>query len=126
MLGLVHRDIKPHNIMLCDRGGEYDFVKVLDFGLVKHFRRQDAPQITGDFQISGTPLYLAPELLVEPQVADTRIDIYAFGIVGFNLLTGHDPFEGHSVTDLLTIHSTPKHLGQLNGPVNQFPQHSTS
>jgi serine/threonine protein kinase len=99
-IGLIHRDIKPQNIMLCERGGECDFVKVLDFGLVKPVGDPGAPQITAGFQISGTPLYMAPEMLREPQNADARADIYALGVVGFHLLTGRDPFEAADLIEL--------------------------
>lgn len=91
-VGLIHRDIKPHNIMLCERGGEYDFVKVLDFGLVRPVAPSGDARLTADFQVSGTPHYIAPEVLREPQHADARADIYALGVVSFHLLTGRHPF----------------------------------
>ena len=69
-VGLIHRDIKPQNIMLCERGGQWDFVKVLDFGLVKQLPDGHAPQLTADQQVSGTPLYIAPEVWIQPQRAD--------------------------------------------------------
>jgi tRNA A-37 threonylcarbamoyl transferase component Bud32 len=99
-VGLIHRDIKPQNIMLCERGGQWDFVKVLDFGLVKQLPDGHAPQLTADQQVSGTPLYIAPEVWTQPQQADARADIYALGVVGFNLLTGGDPFEADTLAGL--------------------------
>lgn len=99
--GLIHRDIKPQNIMLCERGGQWDFVKVLDFGLVKPARGAAALQLTADQQVSGTPLYIAPEVWLNPEQADARSDIYALGVVGFQLLTGRDPFELDSLAGLI-------------------------
>jgi hypothetical protein len=99
--GLIHRDIKLQNIMLCERGGEYDFVKVLDFGLVRPVARSEDARLTADFRISGTPHYIAPEVLREPQHADARADIYALGVVSFNLLTGRSPFDTANLADLL-------------------------
>jgi serine/threonine-protein kinase len=99
--GLVHRDIKPHNIMLCQRGGEADFVKVLDFGLVKNIETPQAAEITATGKLTGTPLYLAPERVTQPQVADPRSDIYAVGAVGYNLVTGRAIFDCDGQFDVL-------------------------
>ncbi|MBX9790966.1 MAG: serine/threonine protein kinase [Pirellulales bacterium] len=99
--GLVHRDIKPHNIMLCQRGGEADFIKVLDFGLVKNIETPRAAEITATGKLTGTPLYLAPERVTQPQVADPRSDIYAVGAVGYNLVTGRPIFASASDFDVL-------------------------
>ncbi len=97
-MGLVHRDIKPHNIMLCRRGGENDVVKVLDFGLVKQIH---GPEATSHTVLAGTPMYMAPERLDAPQENDPRIDIYAFGAVGFFLLTGREIFLDDGVHGIL-------------------------
>jgi len=99
--GLVHRDIKPHNIMLCQRGGQADFVKVLDFGLVKNIETPRAAEITATGKLAGTPLYLAPERVSQPQVVDPRSDIYAVGAVGYNLVTGRTIFPSQSELDVL-------------------------
>ena len=96
--GLVHRDIKPQNIMLCQRGGESDVVKVLDFGLVKPVSSMEATKITKTMGVIGTPLYMAPERLRDPESNDPKSDIYSLGAVGFNLLTGHDIY--HDVSDV--------------------------
>ena len=93
-IGLIHRDIKPQNIMLCERGGQWDVVKVLDFGLVKQVADAQAPQLTADFQVSGTPLYIAPEVWTKPQQADARADIYALGVVGLQPADGQRPVRG--------------------------------
>jgi serine/threonine-protein kinase len=91
--GLVHRDIKPENIMVCRRGGEFDVVKILDFGLVKSLAEQHSRDLTRALRILGTPLYMAPERLKDPSDADARADIYAVGAVAFILLTGKKLFE---------------------------------
>jgi serine/threonine-protein kinase len=91
--GLVHRDIKPENIMVCRYGGEYDFVKILDFGLVKHVSQQHSRDLTRSQRILGTPLYMAPERLRDPSDVDARADVYAVGAVAFLMLTGRRLFE---------------------------------
>jgi serine/threonine-protein kinase len=94
--GLVHRDIKPANVMLCRRGGEYDVVKVLDFGLVKDTRSPHTRDLTRALHVLGTPAFMAPERIERPDSADLRSDLYALGAVGFFLLTGKAPFDGDS------------------------------
>jgi serine/threonine protein kinase len=91
-LGLVHRDVKPANVILCQRGGVSDFVKVVDFGLAMDPSFNLAPQITQAGLISGTPLYIAPECLDDPAKVSPRSDLYAVGAVAFYLLTGRELF----------------------------------
>ncbi|MGD9903387.1 MAG: serine/threonine-protein kinase [Vicinamibacterales bacterium] len=92
--GLIHRDVKPANIYVCRLGLEYDFVKVLDFGLVRHEDgAQGATLLTGDAGIVGTPAYMAPEAIVGGAI-DRRTDVYALGCVAYFLLTG-EPVFGH-------------------------------
>ncbi len=98
-MGLIHRDIKPPNVILCERGGQYDSVKVLDFGLVKDVRNQDV-QMTAMHEVAGTPAYVAPERLTDPEKVDHRADIYSLGSVAFNLLTGEDVFDGDTAVEI--------------------------
>jgi eukaryotic-like serine/threonine-protein kinase len=88
--GLVHRDIKPANIFLCRNGEDYDFVKVLDFGLVKGLDDAVDPkaQLTRENTIHGTPAFMAPEQALGRSDLDGRVDIYALGCVAYWLLTG--------------------------------------
>jgi eukaryotic-like serine/threonine-protein kinase len=100
-LGLLHRDIKPQNIMLCCRGGEADVVKVLDFGLAKQLARDEPTGAASASLVVGTPLYMSPERLLDPQAIDARSDLYSVGAVGFKLLTGEDVFSADSASSLL-------------------------
>lgn len=107
--GLVHRDIKPANVMLCRRGGEYDVVKVLDFGLVKDTRTEPTRDLTRALKVLGTPAYMAPERIEHPDGADFRSDLYALGAVGSFLLRGKPPFEGENDLALAyqVVHAPP-------------------
>ncbi|MCI0650349.1 MAG: serine/threonine protein kinase [Planctomycetes bacterium] len=103
--GLIHRDIKPANIMLCERGGQHDVVKVLDFGLVRESLRQgNGIHVTAENTITGTPLYMAPEAIRDPNSIDARSDLYALGAVGYYLLAGRHVFEGMSAMDVFGQH----------------------
>ncbi len=99
--GLIHRDIKPANIMLTRRGGVNDFVKLLDFGLVKATDNRMQTQLTAADSITGTPLYLPPECIQDPDSADARSDLYSLGGVGYYLLTGRPPFEAGTVLEII-------------------------
>jgi hypothetical protein len=103
--GLVHRDIKPANIILTERGGEPDVAKVVDFGLVKPLL-PSSPELTttGTGVLTGTPLYLSPEAMTTPEVADPRSDLYALGAVGYFLLTGRPVFEAATVAEIIGHH----------------------
>jgi len=113
--GLIHRDVKPGNILVVDRGGISDLVKVVDFGLVKDVgaaasgRVSNAPALTMADAITGTPLYIAPEALSAPEAMDARADLYALGAVGYWLLTGTHVFDGRSMVEVCAhhLHSVP-------------------
>lgn len=99
-LGLVHRDVKPANIMLNRRGSEPDVIKVLDFGLVKALDESKKANTTSQGSLTGTPLYMSPEAIQMPESVDSRSDLYAVGAVGYFLLTGKPVFEATSIVDL--------------------------
>jgi hypothetical protein len=105
-VGLVHRDVKPGNIILCDRGGVADVAKVLDFGLVKEL--EGPADLSHDAALVGTPHYLAPEAIRSP-AADPRTDLYALGAVAYLLLCGRNVFEGSNLIEICSqhLHSEP-------------------
>jgi len=105
-LGLVHRDVKPANIMLCRVGLEEDFVKVLDFGLVKAAVGDDeGPTLTAEFSFAGTPAYAAPEVAKSgAKHATGQSDLYSLGCVGYWLLTGQQVFPGGTPVQILAKH----------------------
>ncbi|MGZ3454171.1 MAG: serine/threonine-protein kinase [Polyangiales bacterium] len=113
--GLIHRDIKPGNILVVDRGGIPDLVKVVDFGLVKDVgikaggEATTEPALSRADSITGTPLYLAPETMSAPETVDARTDLYALGAVGYWLLTGTHVFGGKTILEVCAhhLHSVP-------------------
>lgn len=100
--GMIHRDIKPSNIFLCRMGGEYDFAKVLDFGLVKVVGGNDAG-LTGEGGTTGTPAYMAPEMALNNAI-DGRTDLYALGCVAYWLTTGQMVFPEKGATAMMFAH----------------------
>jgi serine/threonine-protein kinase len=103
--GLVHRDIKPANIYVCRMGLEYDFVKVLDFGLVKIQAGRDTQTLgTAETSTPGTPAYMAPEVILGTPDVDRRVDVYSLGCVAYFLLTGELVFEADSSMKMLMQH----------------------
>jgi tRNA A-37 threonylcarbamoyl transferase component Bud32 len=103
--GLIHRDIKPGNIYVCKYGRVVDFVKVLDFGLVKAPRQeQDVDlQLTAQNMVAGTPAFIAPEQALGDEV-DARTDIYQLGCVAYWMLTGTYVFRGDSAMQTMMMH----------------------
>ncbi len=114
--GLIHRDIKPANIMICLYGGIPDFVKLLDFGLVKDIAAPDVIEaqtagtivesdglLSQDGTLLGTPLYMSPEGMSDPSGLDARADLYALGAVGYFLLTGQSPFPGRTAIEIFKL-----------------------
>ncbi len=99
---LVHRDVKPANIILTHNIAAHDLVKVLDFGLVKDTSSSE-PQITQADIVTGTPYYLAPEAVLGRE-ADPRSDIYSLGAVAYFLLTGTVVFDGESAVEVCAKH----------------------
>jgi serine/threonine protein kinase len=102
--GLIHRDIKPANIMLCEHGGLYDFIKLLDFGLVKAVDDREQGKATTNAGLTGTPLYMPPEAIEQVHLVDRRSDLYAVGAVGYFLLTGTPVFTGRTILEICRQH----------------------
>lgn len=103
-IGLIHRDIKPANIILTTRAGITDFVKVLDFGLVKVVDADEHAKLTQANVTVGTPYYMSPEAVERPDTITAMSDIYAIGAVGYFLLTGTTVFSGKTVMDVCMKH----------------------
>ncbi|HWZ86042.1 MAG TPA: CHASE domain-containing protein [Thermoanaerobaculia bacterium] len=111
--GLIHRDVKPQNLMLCVYGGIPDFVKILDFGLVKEMGAVERvaggesggsdAALSQDGSLLGTPLYMAPEGMSDPTKVDARADIFGIGAVGYFLLTGNSPFPGRTALEVFKL-----------------------
>ena len=107
-LGMVHRDLKPANLFAAERGGEYDFTKLLDFGLVVEDARAD--WVTqSSFQtappLAGSPLFMSPEQSRAEVGLDARSDIYSLGSTAYYLLTGRPPFEGKTPMRVMLAHA---------------------
>jgi eukaryotic-like serine/threonine-protein kinase len=105
-IGLVHRDIKPANIHLCRRGEIPDFVKVLDFGLVREVDRGPNAKVSQSNvnTVVGTPLYISPEAILTPDNVTASADLYGLGCVAYFLLTGKPPFQGDNVVAICASH----------------------
>ncbi|MCU0622080.1 MAG: serine/threonine protein kinase [Gemmatimonadales bacterium] len=104
-MGLVHRDIKPQNIMLCHRGGVPDLVKVFDFGLAKGSSDERNVALTGEGAAVGTPLYMAPEAATSSEIVDARADLYSLGVVAYFLATGQPPFMAGTAKEVFRKHA---------------------
>ena len=106
--GLVHRDIKPANLFACQMGREYDFLKVLDFGVVKRAISDGDSLLTGKGGITGTPAYMAPEFILGGKEVDGRADLYALGCVAYWMLTGMLVFESDNPIRMMMDHANKK------------------
>lgn len=111
--GVVHRDLKPDNVMLINHGDEQDFAKVFDFGIAKFAAGDDGfEEITQAGLVLGTPSYLSPEQGTGKEI-DHRADLYAVGVILFEMLAGERPFKGHSAKDVVLAH--------LSSPIPSLP-----
>ena len=108
-VGMIHRDIKPENLIIYARGGDYDMVKVLDFGLAKVAVAGKSAADPAAELPAGTPQYLSPEAIQTPGAIDGRADLYSLAGVGYFLLTGKDVFEGKNPIEICRrqINDTP-------------------
>ena len=102
-LGVIHRDLKPANIFLTRHGDDDDFVKVLDFGLVKQLSERPEEQLTRTGLFMGSPKYMAPEQIQGGDV-DARTDIYSLGIILYEMLAGKVPFDRPTSVSILMAH----------------------
>jgi serine/threonine-protein kinase len=125
--GIVHRDLKPDNVMLIDRAGQNDFVKILDFGIAKMAEASEGGDkrkaLTKTGMIFGTPQYMSPEQIRGAGV-DHRTDIYALGVILYQILTGSLPFHAENPMGMLTKHlmEPPRPLAQALPGISCPPQ----
>jgi len=102
-LDVIHRDLKPGNVLLTRHGDEEDFVKVLDFGLVKHVETESEMELTKAGLFMGSPKYMSPEQ-IRGERLDARSDIYSLGVVMYEMLTGKVPFDRENTVKVLMAH----------------------
>jgi DNA-binding NtrC family response regulator len=119
--GLVHRDIKPANLFVTRLGPEYDYLKVLDFGIVKAQPDQEATMLTSEGVVQGTPAFMAPELVFGETRIDGRVDLYALSCAAYWMLTGRTPFQASTPMEMLMHHAQtppvpPSELSELPVP----------
>ena len=114
-LGVIHRDLKPANVFLVEHGDEPDFVKVLDFGLVKNVSENKGEDLTQTGLFMGSPKYMAPEQIRGDRV-DARTDIYALGVILYEMLTGSAPFDRSTSVNTLMAHvnEEPPPMREMN------------
>jgi serine/threonine protein kinase len=122
--GVVHRDLKPGNIMLIKRGDDPDFVKVVDFGVAKicNYAGEESQRLTQTGEVFGSPVYMSPEQCRGDKL-DARSDIYGMGIVIYEVLTGKLPLAGKNVVETITKHLNvmPPKMSELRTDLH-FPE----
>jgi serine/threonine-protein kinase len=119
--GIIHRDIKPDNIFLCDAGDGAVFVKLLDFGIAKGAAMSNIGKETKTGSVMGSPLYMSPEQLIGAKAIDHRADLWAVGVVAYEALVGKRPFDAETVGALtMKIHNDPLPLPSALRP--ELPQ----
>ena len=102
--GLVHRDLKPGNVIVATLGGQPDVAKLLDFGLVQDLSADADDRLTRTGTVLGTPAYMSPEQAAGESAVDARGDVYSLGAVAFFALTGRPPFQGKTLGQVLAAH----------------------
>jgi serine/threonine-protein kinase len=110
-IGLIHRDIKPGNILVCQRGGRYGVAKLLDFGLVRGHDLEEGQKLTQEGVLAGTPAYMSPEQAAGKSALDGRSDTYSLGAVAHFLLTGQPPFVCDTALQTLAAHIYERPVG---------------
>ncbi|PKN31972.1 MAG: serine/threonine protein kinase, partial [Deltaproteobacteria bacterium HGW-Deltaproteobacteria-20] len=112
--GIIHRDIKPENIMITQLRSREEFVKLLDFGIARQIYQQ-TPRLTMPGELFGTPEFMAPEV-IRGQEATISADLYAVGVVLYEMLTGHTPFAGEGLFNILKSHleTSPEPMSKYN------------
>jgi tRNA A-37 threonylcarbamoyl transferase component Bud32 len=125
--GVVHRDLKPENVILTNKGGETDFVKVLDFGIAKRHDAADSKKeqkLTQAGMVLGTPPYMSPEQFTGKEL-DKRSDIYSLGVMAYEMLTGQLPFKANTPWEWATQHMTaqPQSFEKTGPMAAQIPPH---
>jgi serine/threonine-protein kinase len=127
--GIVHRDLKPENVILTDKAGKKDWVEVLDFGIAKRSTEEDPNEakLTQQGMVLGTPPYMSPEQFTGRPI-DARSDIYALGVMTYEMLTGRLPFEAQTAWEWATQHMTaqPKPIEVQPGGDQIPPQMRTA
>jgi serine/threonine-protein kinase len=119
--GIIHRDLKPDNVMLVSRGRQHELVKLLDFGVAKLTLNANTTHRTQTGTVIGTPRYMSPEQC-EGRKIDDRTDVYALGIVIYEMLTGRVPFVGESFGDVLVQQIATPPLAP-SAIIPQLPEH---
>jgi serine/threonine protein kinase len=119
--GILHRDVKPENVFLLVRNDQ-DFVKVVDFGISKSLRPEDgtdSPRLTQTGMVLGTPLYMSPEQARGDEQLDHRIDVYALGVIMYEMVTGEVPYRGTNYLNVLSqvLSEEPAPPSQINKDV---------
>ena len=103
--GIVHRDMKPENVFLVAKGDRVDYVKIMDFGISKFLMSTESKvRLTATGAVIGTPVYMAPEQAMALGEVDARVDLYAVGVMLYEMLAGHPPFQAPSYIALVTQH----------------------
>jgi serine/threonine-protein kinase len=104
-VGLIHRDVKPSNIIAARRGGRDDVAKLLDFGLARPAATGRSANLSAEGQTFGTPLFMSPEQAAGDRELDQRSDLYSLRAVAYHLLTGRPPFSGAGGMAVLVAHA---------------------
>ncbi|HEY9676904.1 MAG TPA: serine/threonine-protein kinase [Drouetiella sp.] len=107
--GILHRDIKPDNIILQQSNVSKDIVKIVDFGIAKKINERKNEKLTMEGQVVGTPAFMSPEQILNGHL-DARSDIYAFGVLTFNLVTGVLPIIGRTPVETMSNHVSAEPL----------------